>query len=281
MTTNRPLGCVAVLGLGVIGGSVARALSDVGIAERVIGWSPESTERDAALTARAITFGAAEWPQAVEDADLVVLATPLSATLDIMAALPEAAPGAAITDVAGLKQPVADAASEAGLSDRWVGSHPMAGSERSGFWASRGDLFQGARVWLVSEGAEEAVYRRVRRLWTAVGAVPAEIEAWEHDRLMAVASHLPQLLANALADVLGQADVRPDRLGPGGKDMTRLAGSGAEMWADLLQHARPELVEGLRGVGRTVERLANDLEAGDLADIEALMRKTRAWRGGR
>jgi prephenate dehydrogenase len=193
---------VAVLGLGVIGGSVARGLSDVGVAERVIGWSPESTERDAALTARAITFGAAEWPQAVEDADLVVLATPLAATLDIMASLPEAAPDAAITDVAGLKLPVALAASEAGLSDRWVGSHPMAGSERSGFWASRADLFQGARVWLVSEGAEKATYGRVRRLWTAVGAAPAEIEAWEHDRLMAVASHLPQLVANALADVM-------------------------------------------------------------------------------
>lgn len=259
---------------------MARAISTLDLAEKVTGWSPLSTERDAALTAGALTLAAAEWPEAVSDADLVVLAIPLEATRELLATIAEAAPATAtITDVASLKAPVAEVASASGVADRWVGSHPMTGGERSGFWASRDDLFAGARVWTVAHESAHARVKAIHGLWAAMGGKPAAIEAEEHDRLMAVASHLPQLVANALATVIAEHGLRPDELGPGGRDMTRLAASSPEMWTDLLAYASPELGESLRAVGRLAERLADLIEEGDMDSIDRVMRDTRSWRG--
>jgi prephenate dehydrogenase len=98
---------------------------------------------------------------------------------------------------------------------------------------------------------------------------------------MSVASHLPQLVANALATVIAEHGLRPEELGPGGRDMTRLAASSPAMWADLLAYASPELGESLRAVGRLAERLADLLEEGDMDSIDRVMRDTRSWRGSR
>lgn len=285
MPTDRPVGRLAVLGLGVMGGSLARAVSSLGLADAVAGWSPEATERDAALTAGAVSAAPATWREAIAGADLVVLAAPLQGCLSLMAALPEGLdPNATVTDVASLKLPVAEAARAAGLADRWVGSHPMAGSEQSGFWASRSDLFEGATVWITPEedGESDGSHRKaVERLWSSLGGKSRAIGAAEHDRLMALASHLPQLASNALARALGQSDIDPSDLGPGGRDMTRLAGSSPEMWTDLLRHADPAVVEGLRALAREADALADLVESGAIEQIDRIMRETRAWRAGR
>ena len=282
MPTDRPLGRLAVLGLGLMGGSLARAVSSLGLADEVRGWSPEATERDAALTAGAVSAAPPTWREAVAGADLVVLAAPLQGCLSLMAALGEGLdPHATVTDVASLKLPVAEAARAAGLEDRWVGSHPMAGSESSGFWASRPDLYEGATVWITAADSDDALgthRQAVERLWSSLGGSPRAIGAAEHDRLMALVSHLPQLASNALARTLGRSDIDPSALGPGGRDMTRLAGSSPEMWADLLRHADPALVEGLRTLAREVDALAELVESGAIEQIDRIMRETRAWR---
>ena len=274
-----PFGSVAVLGLGVMGGSLARALSELSERPRVIGWSPSAEERDAALRARAVDAAPADMRAAVRDADLVVLAAPLDASCALLEDVAAAAPaGATLSDVASLKAPLARAADEAGVGDRWVGCHPMAGSEESGFAASRAGLYRGARVWTVAtRGAGERV-PPVHALWRSLGASPAEIDAEEHDRLMARVSHLPQLTANALACVLMESRVRPEQLGPGGRDTTRLAGSSAELWRDLLAHASPELAKGLRELSSTAGRFADMLERHDVDGLADMMRATRAWR---
>jgi prephenate dehydrogenase len=201
-----------------------------------------------------------------------------------MAALPEGLdPGATVTDVASLKLPVAEAARVAGLADRWVGSHPMAGAESSGFWASRADLYEGATVWITpaNDNAADGPHRQtVERLWSSLGGKPRAIEASEHDRLMALASHLPQLASNALARTLGRSEIDPSDLGPGGRDMTRLAGSSPEMWTDLLRHADPAVVEGLRALAREADALADLVESGAMEQIDRIMRETRTWRSG-
>jgi prephenate dehydrogenase len=115
-------------------------------------------------------------------------------------------------------------------------------------------------------------------LWRALDARPAGIEAEEHDRLMALVSHLPQLTSNVLASVLAGDGVPRDRLGPGGADMTRLAASSPAMWRDVLAHASPELIEALRTLAATSSRVADLLEDRDLDAIETLMTGTRAWR---
>ena len=284
MPTDRPLGRIAVLGLGVMGGSIARAVSSLGLADSVAGWSPEATEREAALTAGAVSDAPPTWRDAIDGADLVVLAAPLQGCLALMAALPEGLQReATVTDVASLKLPVAEAARAAGLADRWIGSHPMAGSESSGFWASRADLFEGATVWTtVADGADSDGLGPllVERLWSSLGGKPRSIGAAEHDRLMALASHLPQLASNALARALARADVDPSALGPGGRDMTRLSGSSPEMWTDLLRHADPAVVEGLRALAREADGLADLVESGAIEQIDRIMRETRAWRAG-
>ncbi|MSR19411.1 MAG: prephenate dehydrogenase [Gemmatimonadetes bacterium] len=270
---------VAVLGLGVMGGSLARALSALEVRPRVIGWSPRREEREAALEAGVVDEAPSEWRDAVRGADLVVLATPLGASCDLMAGVAEAASASAtLSDVASLKAPLARAAAAAGVAERWVGCHPMAGSEEFGFGASSPDLYSGARVWTVACPAAADRVPQVHALWRSLGARPAEIDADEHDRLMARVSHLPQLTANALATVLMEANIRPEQMGPGGRDTTRLAGSNADLWKDLLEHASPELAKGLRELASTAERMADMLERKDVEDLADMMRTTRAWR---
>jgi len=278
---ERPFARVAVLGLGAMGGSLARALSALEAAPLVVGWSPREEERAAAVGAGAVAAAPPEWEDAVADADLVVVAAPLKASCELVASLAGAtAHGTTLTDVASLKEPVARAASDAGAEDRWVGSHPMTGSQESGFAASRADLYEGARVWSVAHAAAAPRRERLHALWRSLGARPLAIEAEEHDRLMALASHLPQLASNMLASVLADHSIGPDRLGPGGADMTRLAASNPEMWRDILEHASPELVAGLRALADGTRAMANLLEDGDLEAIERLMDTTRVWSRG-
>lgn len=261
---------------------MARGVSELQLADRVTGWSPQSTERDAALTAGALTFAAADWREAVADADLVLLATPLAAAIELLPELAASAPPhATLTDVISLKAPLSAAAEAAGAAERWVGAHPMAGGEASGFWASRADLYEEARVWVVPGAAADVHRGRVDRLWRGLGADVRPIEAEEHDRLMALVSHLPQLVANALASVLQDAEVPAGQLGPGGRDMTRLAAGSPEIWVDVLERASPELVEALRDVAGAAEKVADLVEGRDRNGLDRLMRRTRSWRSGR
>jgi len=262
-----------------MGGSLARALADLPAPPRVVGWSPLAGEREAALAEGAVDEAPAGIEAAVAAADLVVLATPLGAACGLVDALTGLmAEQALLTDVASLKRPVLDAVAAAGIETRWVGAHPMCGSEASGFTASRPDLYAGARVWLVAEGAGEATVGRVAAFWRAVGADPVRVDADGHDRLMVLASHLPQLTANALARVLADAEVSAGVLGPGGRDMTRLAGSSPDMWRDLLAHAPPSLPGALRDLSSRLQTLADMVEGADTRALERWMEATRAWR---
>lgn len=264
-----------------MGGSLARALSALERAPYLSGWSPDPEERRAARSAGAVATAPKAWSAAVAEADLVVLAAPLAASCDLLAEVARATPrDTTLSDVASLKAPLARVAGRAGVRDRWVGAHPMAGSAESGFAASRADLYRGARVWTCAAPEAAARERRVHALWRSVGAEPRAIDAGAHDRLVAVASHLPQLAANALASVLEASGIEPDQLGPGGRDMTRLAASSPEIWHDLLEHASPELLRELRALSTETARLAELLERGEVDAVTALMARTRAWRRG-
>jgi len=266
-----------VVGLGVMGGSLVRALAARGDVE-VSGWSPEAEERRAAspLLARAPDTVQDMW----EGADLVVLATPLEAVLNLLPRAAAGAPEAVLTDVASLRAPVEKAVRTLGIGPRHVGSHPMVGSEASGYEAASDDLYRDAPVWVVEEHARERARQAVRALWTSVGARPRRVSAQAHDALMARVSHLPQLAATALATALKDAGVDPSALGPGGLDMTRLAESSPTMWHDLLRHAPEDLPELLRRFAEQVEELADEVESGRTERIARRMAATRSWRRG-
>jgi prephenate dehydrogenase len=278
---DLPFSTVALLGLGVMGGSLARALHVSAPDIKVVGWSPALGERDEALELGVLAAAPSAWEEAVEEASLVVLAMPLEACMAMVPGLDGVAPErATIMDVASLKAPVARAVAQAGLAHRWIGAHPMAGSEGAGFSHSSQGLFEGARVWLVAgpEGADRI--DAVSELWRAVGGDPQQIDADAHDRMMAWVSHLPQLVASALGAEMARRGVALTELGPGARDTTRLAASNPDMWRDLLGHASADLVQALRGVSTTTGAVAAALEAGDVGAVERLMREGATWRRG-
>lgn len=272
---------VTIVGLGVIGGSLARALRDLQDGPWVVG-----TARDPGDVARAEAAGVLDEvihdaARAVEGSDVVVYATPLQATLSLLEAHRDRwADDAVVTDVVGLKTPVMDHVSRLGLSPRFVGGHPVAGTEGQGFEGGRAGLFRDARVWLVPGGATPARVARVEGLWRQVGARPLRTDAATHDHAMVWCSQTPQLLANALAGALDVAEFTPAALGPGGRDMVRLASSPPALWGELLAHSGPAAAGAVRSVARGLDALANLLEAGDIDGVVRFMDRTRTWKEG-
>ena len=210
--TDAAQGTVGIVGLGLMGGSLARDLA-------AAGWRVLGTDRDPAVEAAARDADIVAGPVAMADVDVLVLAVPVRAAPAWLHRLgPRLGPGATVTDVGSTKRSVVEAAEAAGLGPRFVGSHPMAGDHRSGWAASRTGLFRGAAVWLCpAHDAAPATLARIAGLWEAVGAEPRRIDAHDHDRLLARVSHLPQAAATALAAALARDGVVPDQLGPGGR----------------------------------------------------------------
>lgn len=269
---------MAVIGLGCIGGSLARALAAQGIEVRT--WSTSPTDRQQAAAARlhvvdGDTDGIA---RACVGATIVVLAVPLDAMAEV-ARMADAAAGrdAILVHVGGLQRPEALGLDDA-LHGRVLGTHPLAGSHESGFAASRADLFIGCTVSIEARaGARER--QQAEWLWRASGAHRIDYRTAEaHDRLMTWVSHLPQLTATALAATLAAGGIDPDDTGPGARDTTRLAASALGSWPTILRGAPPELDEALAQLEHHVAELRRALAAGDVERLRAIWEAGRAWR---
>lgn len=266
----------AVIGLGLVGGSLARDLAAGGVAVTGVDADPAvRREARAAGLVGDVLEPDAPLPPGL---DVVVVAVPLAAVPGVLRALATRGPDAAIvTDVASTKRSVLAAAAAAGLGSRFVGGHPMAGDHRSGWPASRAGLFAGAAVWLCPGAATDDAVERVRRLWTAIGARPALIDPASHDRLVALGSHLPQAAASALGAVLAHGGVRPDRLGPGGLGATRLAASDPELWTGILLDNGDEIAPALDALASRLGALREHLLQGDAAAVRAWLLEAREW----
>jgi prephenate dehydrogenase len=245
---------IAVVGLGLVGGSLARALTRRG--HRVLGVDrpgPLRRARAARAISRAVTLR-----EAVSEAEIVVLAAPPLANRRMLRQLAALAPaGLVITDVGSVKRPIVREAARLGLRG-FVGGHPMAGRERSGFAASSADLFRG-RPWLLTPSASPRAEARVRAMVRAVGGRPVRVSARAHDRAIAFLSHLPQLAAWALLGAAtGDRETRR-RLalaGPGFEDMTRLAKSPRGLWREILRENHDEIRRAQRAFARALSRAA-------------------------
>ena len=171
---------------------------------------------------------------------------------------------ATVTDVAGLKAPLLECARGDEYAFRYVGSHPMAGRAESGFAAATPDRAAA-----------------VESLWTSIGGRVRTIEADAHDHLMAWVSHVPQMLATVLARTLEGQGLRASDVGPGGRDMTRLAGSAPELWSDLFTANRELDLRALETLREELEAMTAALTAGSYRDIAEMMSGTRRWRRDR
>lgn len=271
---------VAVVGLGLMGGSLARALGDLPDGPEVIGYDVLAERSAAALRAGAVDEVGTDPGSIVERAAVVVYATALPVTLDLMTRHRSSwRHDALVMDVTSLKAPVMKRAAALGIMDQWIGTHPMVGGEGSGFAAARADLFHDGHVWLVGgEEPDADLAGRAEAFWRRLGARVTWTDAQSHDERMVLASHLPQVVANLLAARLAEEGLGPGELGPGGRDMIRLAASSSDMWVPLLEVSRDRLSPLLQRLAHDLEGLANALEADDLATVRALMDLTRAWR---
>lgn len=271
-----PVGRLAVVGVGLIGGSFALALRKAGLVDNVVGIG-----RDPANLQRAVERGAidavATLDEAARSADVVLLATPVSSFPALFSDLtPVLKPGCLITDVGSTKRDVIGAAQRT-LGEhfsRFVPAHPIAGAEASGVAAARADLFQRRQVVLTpTPETDPEALERVRDLWTACGARTSTLDAGDHDAIFSAVSHLPHVLAFALVEMLGR---RPNAAelfsfcGSGFRDFTRIAASSPEMWRDIALANRDMLARDIDDFAAALEALKVALNANDAAALERL-----------
>ncbi len=275
---------VAVLGVGLIGGSVAVAVRSRGLAGEVVGFSPGDDAvraRDLGLVDRA----AATVAEAVDGADLVVLAAPIPALAGVLRDARDAlARDAVMTDCASTKQSVISAA-HAILGPafaRFVPGHPIAGSERHGPEAARADLFDGAvAVVCRLEETEQGAFERVRSLWASLGARPVELDPMRHDAVFAEVSHWPHAVAFALCGAIAAGPNADDALrfaGAGLRDTTRIGASSADLWADILLDNRRAVLDCAQAFRSELDGVLAAIERGDRAALRDRLDAASRWR---
>jgi prephenate dehydrogenase len=274
---------LAVIGLGAIGGSLAWQARLAGVA-RVVGYSPRPGEGVQALKACAITELADTPALAVAGAELVVLAVPPQATLDLLAPIGSALdPGAFLTDVCSIKTPVIQRALEAGIGDRFAGGHPLAGTHETGFASALPDRLRGCVVYICETGARQGhrAAGLVAGFWEdTLESFPVFIGAEAHDRQLAWTSHLPQAVVYALAKVLSDQQLAGVSFGSGARDSLRLAGSNPEMWVDILRYNRQPVAEALARTEAAVAELRRLIEAGDTSALQQYLETAQQFRRG-
>jgi prephenate dehydrogenase len=276
---------LAVLGVGLIGGSLARALRDAGHVREIVGYG-----RGLANLQRAVELGVVDRIEtslgaAVRDADIVVLATPVGSMPEMLTGIaPYLAANAVVTDVGSVKGTVAAAARAAlgaGVA-RFVPGHPIAGTERSGVDASFASLYVGRRVVVtpLAENRPEAV-SRVRAMWEAAGADVVIMSVEHHDEVLAATSHLPHLLAYALVDMLARLDDKREifSFAAGGfRDFTRIASSDPTMWRDISVANQTAIAHMLRMYRDELDRLIDAVERGDGNGLQEVFARAKAAR---
>ena len=285
------IGKLVVCGVGLIGGSFALALRRAGAVERIVGIGRRREVLERACALGVIDEIAEGWADALDGADLVLLAAPVGQTDAILAAMaPHLRPGTVVTDAGSTKRDVVAALRShlGGALADVVPAHPIAGAEKSGVEAAFAELYMGRKVVLtpLPESRPDAVHK-VRAAWEACGAVVVGMTPHEHDRVFAAVSHLPHLLAFGLVDDLAGRSNAPllfSHAASGFRDFTRIAGSHPEMWRDICVANRVALLEELDAYLVELARLRMMLVEADGDGLEAVFERARrarnAWAEG-
>ena len=261
---------VAVLGVGLIGGSIGLAARRRQLEVVGFGRTPATLERAVALGA--IDRAAGSIAEACEGAEIVFCAGPVAALPDqAREALAACGEDTVVTDVGSTKGELVAAL---GGDERFIGGHPLAGAETAGVDNARADLFVGARWYLTpTDRSSGLLYDRLQRTVADLGARPQAIDPGAHDRLMATISHLPHVVANALAAEaaaeLSRDSERMPEVGPSFRDTTRVAGSNPAIWADIFASNRAAVADSVEAVARRLGAAAELIRSGDRDAVAA------------
>jgi prephenate dehydrogenase len=270
---------LAIVGVGLMGGSVALAARRRGIVDHILGVDQQPAVLAGACRAGILDEACPDLTDAAGQADILVFCTPVNLIpTQVLAAAPACRPGALLTDVGSTKAGIVQA-----LQDRlpsgiaFVGSHPLAGSDRQGYEHADGRLFEN-RLVLVTPTArtEAAAVDRTVRFWQALGATVQLMDAEEHDRGVALTSHLPHLVSSALAGILPR-ELLPLTAG-GFRDTTRLAGASPALWRSIFQANLPAVLGALDRLENQLQRFRQALADQDMDALEALLEQGKQVR---
>ena len=278
----KPIDKLVIIGVGLIGGSFALALKKAGAVKRVVGVGRTMKNLKAALKLGVIDEISRDATEAVRDADMVLIGTPVGQMPAVMKTIaPYVGDKTIVTDGGSTKQDVIAAARKyfGAHFKYFVPAHPMAGTEHSGAAAAFPELYRGRKVILVPQReTSPAAVARVRAAWQACGANVVKLQAREHDQILAAVSHLPHVAAFALMGTLAKRKDAKRVLGfsAGGlRDTVRISGSSPEMWRDIFLANRVQLLTAMDGYLREIRTLRTALNAGKGAALEAQFKRAR------
>jgi len=274
---------LAIVGVGLLGGSVAKGARLGGLARRIIGIGRDARRLRPALDDGTLDLAVTDLEGGVREADVILLATPVLTIEGLLERVWRAAPdGALITDVGSTKRNIVRAAERlaATRSLRFVGSHPLAGSEQAGYSVARADLFRGATVVVTpTEATELGALKKTTEFWEALGARVSSLDPETHDRTVAAISHLPHLIACALVD--GAARVEPSALelaARGFRDTTRIAAGDPDMWTEIFLANRDALSATVEAFREALADLQRAIDAGQADALRAVLARIKATR---
>ncbi|HKQ63497.1 MAG TPA: prephenate dehydrogenase/arogenate dehydrogenase family protein [Methylomirabilota bacterium] len=274
---------LAVIGVGLLGGSVAKAARQGGLARRIVGIGRDAGRLQPALDDGTLDLAVTDLDAGVRDADFVLLAAPVLTIEGLLERVWRAAPvGAVVTDVGSTKRNIVRAAERlaAGRPLAFVGSHPMAGSEQAGYRVARPDLFRGATVVVTpTEATELAALKKTTEFWEALGARVTSLDPETHDRTVAAISHLPHLIACALVD--GAARVEPaafELAARGFRDTTRIAAGDPDMWTEIFLANRDALSTTVEAFREALGELQQVIDGGRAEALRAVLARIKATR---
>jgi len=278
-----PFRTLAVIGLGLIGGSFAMDIRRLGLAERVIGYENNSEYRKLILTQNFVDYLGDKPDKELSKAELILLAVPVKAFEGIIPKIiPYISKSVIITDVGSVKLPLIKLMTKPDYNNiRFVGGHPITGSEFFGPSAAKEKLFAGKRIILTPEvNSNPDVVGRVSNMWKSIGAIVTEMEAESHDELLASVSHLPHLLAYASIQAISNYE-SPDVLGHSGaglKDFSRIASSSPAMWADIFIENQKNLIQRISIFKEILNELEDSILKNDKEKLIEILEKAKTER---
>ena len=273
---------ITILGPGLLGASLAMKSQEAALCERLVIGARRAETRDNCITKTWCDAAFCEPEAAVAESDLIILCTPIANIVPLLQQIaPAIKEGALVIDVGSTKKSICDAAEQIGSKHfTFIGTHPMAGSEKSGLSNARPDLYQNAACILTpTEQTPEGALNTIKSFWEAIGTKVHIMDPQTHDRTVAAISHLPHLLASALCAELGQQNPSWNQLsGPGLRDTTRVAAGDPMLWQQILLENKGPLLEALAGFENSLAEYKNALDASDTQAIQALLEKGKAFR---
>jgi prephenate dehydrogenase len=275
-------GPVAIIGTGLMGGSLGLALRRAQPDLEVLGYDADPAMADGAVERGAVTEIASSAAGAARGARLVALGVPVDQAPVVLRELHDAVdPAAVVTDLGSAKAMVVEHGTRL-FGERFVGGHPMAGSERHGIEAADAGLFEGA-WWILTptEQTSPGAYSTMTTVVGAVGAQPVALDPTVHDALLARLSHLPQLVASAIVDVAASAGDREALLGlaaAGFRDVTRIAASNPDMWIAIIRANETAVLEAVRTLRTRLDSLERDISAGEWDELRSWLDRARTAR---